>query len=89
MTDEPTGRPGRPAAATLAEASPALAATWHPERNGSLTPGRIAAKAMFDAWWRCPAGHEWQEKVSARAAMAKWKNGDAAACRQCTGFRVP
>ncbi|MGV9350208.1 hypothetical protein ACWDSD_36665 [Streptomyces spiralis] len=41
-----------------------FAETWHPERNGSLTPDQIAAKA-------------------------KWKTGNIAAYRQCTGFRVP
>ncbi|WP_331731505.1 zinc-ribbon domain-containing protein [Kitasatospora sp. NBC_01300] len=89
MTDQLAGKRGQLPAAMLAEVYPALVATWHPGRNGSLTPDRISAKAAFVAWWLCPAGHEWEEKVSARAAMAKWKNGDVAACRQCTGFRVP
>ncbi len=43
MTDKPAGKPGRPAAASLAEASPTLAATWHPERNGSLTSEDMSA----------------------------------------------
>ncbi|MGA5823494.1 zinc-ribbon domain-containing protein [Kitasatospora sp. NPDC094028] len=79
---------GRPFARSLAEARPALVPTWHPDRNGSLTPDAIAAKSSFDAWWRCPAGHEWQEKVAQRAMMPRWKNGDVAACRHCTDSRV-
>jgi hypothetical protein len=81
-------RVGRPYAHSLAEAHPALVPTWHPDRNASLTPDRTASKSSFEAWWRCPAGHEWQERVSQRAMLPKWKNGDVAACRQCTDPRV-
>ncbi|MGW4823736.1 zinc-ribbon domain-containing protein [Streptomyces sp. NPDC004227] len=69
MTDEPTGKPGRPYAGSLAIAFSQIAATWHSERNGSMTPDRVAPKAVFDAWWRCPACHEWQEPVANRSAM--------------------
>ncbi|MGV4988646.1 zinc-ribbon domain-containing protein [Streptomyces sp. NRAIS4] len=63
------GCTGRPYACSLADAHPALIPTWRPERNGSLPPGRIASKSSFDAWWRCPAGYEWQEKVAQRSTM--------------------
>ncbi|MFH8618640.1 zinc-ribbon domain-containing protein [Streptomyces sp. NPDC017979] len=43
---------------------------------------------MVGVWWRCPAGHEWQETISNRTALLKWKNGDVAACRECVGYTV-
>jgi hypothetical protein len=73
---------------SLAEAYPQVAATWHPERNGTLTPDQVPPKTSRDVWWRCPAGHEWQERIATRTTLPKWKNGDAAACRSCTGWRV-
>ncbi|MEW1909232.1 zinc-ribbon domain-containing protein [Kitasatospora sp. NPDC085895] len=75
----PSTRVGRPCARSLADAYPALSPTWHSGRNGSLTPDRIAPQSSFNAWWRCSAGHEWQEKVAQRPTMPKWKNGDVAA----------
>lgn len=75
---------------SLAEVYPAVAATWHPERNGTLTPDQVSSGNGRRAWWRCAAGHEWEEVVSSRrSTIPRWKQGDPAACRQCTGFRVP
>ncbi|MEV7180302.1 zinc-ribbon domain-containing protein [Kitasatospora sp. NPDC093679] len=85
----PSTKVGRPCARSLADAYPALLPTWHSGRNGSLTPDRIAPQSSFTAWWRCSAGHEWQEKVAQRSTMPKWKNGDVAACRHCADPRVP
>jgi len=72
---------GRP----LAEAYPEVAATWHPERNGKLTPDQVPSKVAREVWWRCPAGHEWQERIATRTTLPKWKHGDVAACRHCSG----
>ncbi|WP_331757115.1 zinc-ribbon domain-containing protein (plasmid) [Streptomyces sp. NBC_01544] len=73
---------------SLAEAYPQVAATWLQERNGGLTPEKASPKMAVDVWWRCPAGHEWQERIGNRTSMPKWKNGDIAACRECVGYRV-
>ncbi|MEU6946634.1 zinc-ribbon domain-containing protein [Streptomyces sp. NPDC046316] len=67
---------------------PQVAATWFQERNGGLTPEKALPKMAVDVWWRCPAGHEWQERIGSRTSMPKWKNGDVAACRECVGYRV-
>ncbi|MFE6847310.1 zinc-ribbon domain-containing protein [Streptomyces sp. NPDC057686] len=72
---------------SLADAYPQLVALWHPDRNGSLTPDRVGTGGGR-AWWRCPAGHEWEETVISRRSLPKWKGGDVAACRECTGFKV-
>ncbi len=73
---------------SLAALYPAVAVTWHRERNGDRTPDNTSSKMSYRAWWRCRAGHEWDEIVATRTAMAGWKNGDVAACRVCTGHHV-
>lgn len=73
---------------SLAEAYPQVAAMWLQERNGSLTPQKATQKMRVAVWWRCAAGHEWEEDISNRTALQKWKNGDVAACRECVGNRV-
>ncbi|MER8120451.1 hypothetical protein [Streptomyces sp. NPDC094031] len=35
-----------------------------------------------------PVSHEWQENISNRTTLPKWKNGDVAACREWVGYRV-
>ena len=52
----------------LATTYPALAAQWHPEKNGSMTPADVKETARREAWWRCPAcGFEWKAPVKARS----------------------
>jgi hypothetical protein len=73
---------------SLAEAYPQVAATWLQERNGGLRPQTATPKMRVAVWWRCPAGHDWEEDISNRTSLRKWKNGDVAACRECVGYRV-
>lgn len=72
----------------MAEAYPQVAATWLQERNGGLTPQKATPKMQVDVWWRCPAGHEWEERIANHTSLPKWKNGNVAACRECVGYRV-
>lgn len=72
----------------LAAVYPEIAATWHPDKNGVHTPENTSAKNHLRAYWRCAAGHEWVETVVARTSMQKWKRGDRAACRICSGHMV-
>lgn len=53
--------------ASLADLYPAVAAEWHPEKNGPLTPHDVVPRAAAHAWWRCPLGHEWAMPVRLRA----------------------
>ena len=39
---------------------PELLRCWHPDRNGALTPERVASSSHKRLWWRCELGHEWQ-----------------------------
>jgi hypothetical protein len=32
-----------------------LAAQWHPDKNGSLTPADVSRGCNKKVWWRCPA----------------------------------
>lgn len=51
----------------LASRFPQLAAQWHPDKNGSLTPDAVAPHSKLKVWWKCDAGHEWQAAVQSRA----------------------
>lgn len=52
----------------LASQHPALAAQWHPEKNGDLTPDQVVAGSSRRVWWQCEKGHQWQAMVKARVA---------------------
>jgi Probable Zinc-ribbon domain len=61
---------------------PAIAAEWHPTKNGDLTPQEVAPKSSKPRWWSCAAcGHEWLAQVSHRSAR-----GDG--CPACSGRAV-
>ncbi|MCQ2438549.1 MAG: hypothetical protein MJ074_02160 [Oscillospiraceae bacterium] len=66
---------------SLAEKNPALAAEWHPTKNGNLTPEDITEKRFAAAWWMCPkCGYEWQASPNNRSR--------GIGCPCCSG-RVP
>jgi hypothetical protein len=73
---------------SLAEAYPQVAAKWVQERNGGLTRAKATPKMQAKVWWRCAAGHEWEENISNRTTLPKWKGGDVATCRECVGYKV-
>ncbi|HVU60229.1 MAG TPA: zinc-ribbon domain-containing protein, partial [Mycobacteriales bacterium] len=52
--------------ASLASANAAVAAEWHPVRNGDLTPSDVTPGSHQSAWWQCERGHEWQAIISNR-----------------------
>jgi Zn finger protein HypA/HybF involved in hydrogenase expression len=52
----------------LAHCHPALAAEWHPIKNGAITAAAVHRGASYRAWWQCPTcSHEWQSPVNTRA----------------------
>lgn len=61
---------------SIATLAPALAAQWHPSRNGHATPQTIALRSNQKVWWRCAEGHTWQSRPSSRA-------GSDSGCRAC------
>ena len=50
----------------LATLNPALAAEWHPTKNGETTPEQVRAQSNKQVWWQCDKGHEWKTSVNAR-----------------------
>ncbi|TKA11075.1 hypothetical protein FCI23_14110 [Actinacidiphila oryziradicis] len=76
---------------SLVEAYPQVAAMWLQERNGGLTPQKATPKMQVAVWWRCAAGHEWEERISNRTAMPKWRTAMSppAASASTTGSPTP
>ena len=63
----------------LSTTHPDLAAQWHPEKNGALSPSGVTAGSKKRAWWVCARGHEWEARISSRA--------DGIGCPYCSGRR--
>ncbi|HQO14583.1 MAG TPA: zinc-ribbon domain-containing protein [Smithellaceae bacterium] len=51
----------------LQTVNPALAAEWHPTKNGDLTPGDVTPGSNKKVWWQCARGHEWSTTVNNRS----------------------
>jgi len=53
---------------TLSRKSPELAATWHPTKNGTLTPNSVTFNSRQRVWWQCPSNptHVWDTTVNNR-----------------------
>jgi len=52
---------------SLAALFPRVARSWHPIKNGDLTPNKVRPRAEDMVWWLCRRGHEWQEAVKDRS----------------------
>ena len=63
----------------LATVHPKIAAQWHPELNGNLTPEMVTAGSTQKVWWRCMEGHVWKAVIYSRTG--KRKTG----CPVCAG----
>lgn len=61
----------------LAANFPAIAAEWHPTKNGTLKPTDVTSSSGKKAWWFCHCGHEWETYVYSRTGG----NG----CPSCSG----
>lgn len=55
----------------------ALAAQWHPEKNGTLRPSQVVGGSTRRVWWRCDQGHVWQASIKSRT--------QGAGCPVCAG----
>jgi very-short-patch-repair endonuclease len=70
------------ATANLAALHPAVAATWHPDRNKELRPDMLRPRSSKVVWWLCPAcDNPFQGQVSERT-IAKFL-----CCGTCARFR--
>ena len=59
---------------------PAVAALWHPIKNGKLKPESVSWMSSKIVWWYGSCGHEWRSRVSEES-----KSG---LCPYCIGKRV-
>lgn len=64
----------------LATMQPKIAAQWHPELNGDLTPQMVTTGSKKAVWWQCDEGHVWKAVIYSRTG--KRKNG----CPVCAGW---
>lgn len=55
----------------LATTNPMIAAQWHPELNGKITPEMVTAGSSRRVWWICHEGHVWRTAVCNRAGKNK------------------
>jgi len=67
---------------SLAALYPTIAAQWHPEKNGSLTPADVGYASRKKVCWQCEkvAEHNWYETVSVRTVANR-------GCPQCLKLR--
>jgi hypothetical protein len=65
--------------APLSVSHPAVAAQWHPDRNGDVTPDWVTFGSEQTFWWLCPDGHSWQTRVNRRTS-------GGGGCPACAGL---
>ena len=65
----------------LASQFPAIAALWHPEKNGKLSPQQVTPSSNRKVWWRCEKGHDYRAAVGARTMRGS-------SCPYCAGRKV-
>jgi hypothetical protein len=51
---------------SLARVRPAVARTWHPTKNGRITPADVFYNSRKHYWWRCERGHEFATSPAGR-----------------------
>ena len=75
------GRQVVPGENDLASRFPAIAAQWHPAKNGSLTPRQVTPSSNRKVWWQCAKGHSYEAAIAARTMR---RSG----CPYCSGKKV-
>lgn len=52
----------------LAAVDPEIASTWHPTKNGDVTPANVTRQSATKRWWMCDvdAEHVWSQSVQNR-----------------------
>lgn len=60
---------------------PAIAAEWHPTKNGDVLPSQVLAGSEKKYWWQCSVGHSYDTKPGSRTRRGT-------GCRICSGNEV-
>jgi hypothetical protein len=50
---------------------PAVAAQWHPSKNGDSLPQHFLPNSHENVWWKCEDGHEWKASIESRTRGAR------------------
>lgn len=74
------GKRVQPGVNDLASLRPEIAVDWHPERN-AFTAEEVSPGSDKKVWWRCPAGHDYENSVSKRTISGR-------GCAVCSGQSV-
>ena len=74
-----TGQLPIPGETDLATTHPAIAAQWHPTKNGKWTPETVSAGSHRSVLWLCEKGHEWR-------AMPCQRTYNNSGCPYCSGL---
>ena len=69
----------------LASQYPEIAAEWHPDKNGSITPDSVTPHSAKKYWWKCLKGHEWFVSPSTRI---KKGGSEFTSCPYCSNRKV-
>ena len=59
-----SGRVVVPGKNDLASIFPAIAAQWHPTKNGDLTPDQVAPYCNRKVWWQCNRNHTYLARIA-------------------------
>ena len=70
----PNCRRGR-TTTSIADVRPSLVPLGNAEKNGALTASSVDVAHAGNAWWHCPAGHEFQ-----RSPLIMLKDSSCAVC---------
>jgi very-short-patch-repair endonuclease len=65
---------------SLQAKNPAIAAEWHPSKNGDLKPSEVRYGSGDKAWWLCPERHEYESIIRNRT-----KRTNPSGCPYCAG----
>ncbi|NYJ21118.1 zinc-ribbon domain-containing protein [Glaciibacter psychrotolerans] len=60
-----------PSNESLALTHPLIAAEWHPTLNKGLTPDDFTHGSDYTAYWLCPHGHRYRQRIERRTAGYK------------------
>lgn len=80
------GNATRKSSPPIADTDPEVAATWHPVRNGGLTPQNTPSNYSKPLWWKSVqcCGYEWQATIGARTLGRRPQRGRGHYyCPQC------
>lgn len=57
---------------SLADNCPEIAQSWHPKKNGDITPSLVMKGSHSIVWWKCPyCNHEYEKEIRLKVRYPK------------------